>query len=73
MEKQLKVTLESSVNGTTQRQRGTVSALGLHKRGSSHVLPDGPEIRGMLRVVQHMVKVEELHSQRKESSQHENR
>ncbi len=73
MEKQLKVTLKSSVNGTTQRQRGTVSALGLHKLGSSHTLPDGPEVRGMLRVVQHMVKVEEIHPQRKESSQHENR
>ncbi|MCD4813971.1 50S ribosomal protein L30 [bacterium] len=60
MSDQVKVTLERSINGTTQRQRQTVSALGLTKRGSSHVLPDRAEIRGMIRKVQHLVKVEEV-------------
>jgi large subunit ribosomal protein L30 len=54
----LKVTLERSVIGTTQPQRDTVRALGLHKRGSSHQVPDRPEIRGMLARVKHLVKVE---------------
>ena len=54
----LKVTLERSIIGTTQPQRDTVRALGLRKRGSSHVVPDRPEIRGMLLRVKHLVKVE---------------
>lgn len=57
-ETRLKVTLEHSVIGSTQAQRDTVRALGLGKRGSSHVLPDRPEIRGMLLRVKHLVKVE---------------
>lgn len=56
----LKVTLERSVIGTTQPQRDTVRALGLSKRGSSHVLPDRPEIQGMLLRVKHLVKVEKV-------------
>jgi len=60
MSAQLKVTLARSVNGTTRDQRDTVRALGLGKRGSSHVLPDRPEIRGMIRAVQHLVVVEEV-------------
>jgi len=56
----LKVTLERSVIGTTQPQRDTVRALGLHKRGSSHVVPDRPEIKGMILRVKHLVKVEKL-------------
>jgi large subunit ribosomal protein L30 len=60
MSGKLKVTLEHSIAGTSQRQRLTVKALGLHKRCSSHVLPDRPEIRGMINTVLHMVKVEEV-------------
>jgi len=60
MNRKIKVTLERSVNGTTKRQRDTVRALGLHKRGSSHILPNRAEIQGMIRVVQHLVKVEEV-------------
>jgi len=60
MSQQLKVTLERSLIGTTQPQRDTARALGLGKRGSSHVLPDRPEIRGMLARVKHLVKVEEV-------------
>lgn len=56
----LKVTLERSVIGTTQPQRDTVRALGLRKRGSSHLVPDRPEIRGMLLRVKHLVKVEKV-------------
>jgi large subunit ribosomal protein L30 len=62
MSAQLKVTLERSIIGTTQPQRGTVRALGLHKRGSSNLLPDRPEIRGMVAKVKHLVKVEEVKS-----------
>lgn len=55
---QLKVTLAKSIIGTIKPQRDTVRALGLHKRGSSHILPDRPEIRGMIAKVKHLLKVE---------------
>ena len=39
--------------------RGTLRALGLGRIGKSNVLPDRPEIRGMLARVPHLVMVEE--------------
>jgi large subunit ribosomal protein L30 len=57
---QLKVTLVRSQIGIKPKQRGTVRALGLGKIGSSNVLPDRPEVRGMIARVPHLVKVEEL-------------
>ncbi len=56
----LKVTLVKSKIGTKPKHRGTVRALGLRRIGSSNVLPDRPEIRGMVARVPHLVKVEEL-------------
>ncbi len=60
MSAQVKVTLQRSLIGTTQPQRDTARALGLGKRGSSHILPDRPEIRGMIQRVKHLVKVEQV-------------
>jgi large subunit ribosomal protein L30 len=57
---QLKVTLVRSQIGIKPKQRGTVRALGLGKIGSSNVLPDRPEVRGMIARVPHLVKVEEV-------------
>jgi large subunit ribosomal protein L30 len=56
----MKVTLVRSGIGTKPKQRGTLRALGLGKIGSSNVLPDRPEIRGMLARVPHLVRVEEM-------------
>jgi large subunit ribosomal protein L30 len=56
----LKVTLVRSQIGRKPKQRGTLRALGLGRIGSTNVLPDRPEIRGMLARVPHLVKVEEL-------------
>ncbi len=61
-ESQVKVTLVRSRIGTKPKQRGTLRALGLGKIGSSNVLPDRPEIRGMLARVPHLVTVEEVNS-----------
>ena len=55
-----KVTLVRSKIGTKPKQRGTMRALGLGKIGSTNVLPDRPEIRGMLARVPHLVSVEEI-------------
>jgi large subunit ribosomal protein L30 len=58
----LKVTLTRSQIGIKPKQRGTLRALGLGKIGSSNVLPDRPEVRGMIAKVPHLVKVEEVAS-----------
>jgi large subunit ribosomal protein L30 len=57
---ELKVTLVKSTIGTKPKHRGTVRALGLGRIGSSNVLPDRPEIRGMIARVPHLVSVEEV-------------
>ncbi len=56
----LKVTLVKSSAGEKPKNRGTVRALGLRGTNATNVLPDRPEIRGMLARVQHLVKVEEV-------------
>ena len=56
----IKVTLVRSQIGIKPKQRGTLRALGLRKIGSSNVLPDRPEVRGMINRVPHLVKVEEV-------------
>jgi large subunit ribosomal protein L30 len=56
----LKVTQTRSAIGSKPKQRGTLRALGLGRIGKTHVLPDRPEIRGMLERVPHLVEVEEV-------------
>ncbi|MEJ5253885.1 MAG: 50S ribosomal protein L30 [Acidimicrobiales bacterium] len=56
----LKVTQVRSSIGTKPKHRGTLRALGLGRIGKSHVLPDRPEIRGMIARVPHLVQVEEV-------------
>lgn len=46
--------------GCLPKQRATVKALGLGKINSSVVKDDTPVTRGMIRVVEHLVKVEEI-------------
>ncbi len=54
----LKVTQVRSQIGTKPKTRGTLRALGLRRLGDTNVLPDRPEIRGMLHRVPHLVTVE---------------
>jgi len=56
----IKVTQIRSSIGTKPKQRGTLRALGLGRIGKSHVLPDKPEIRGMLAKVSHLVEFQEV-------------
>lgn len=56
----LRVTQIRSDIGTKPKQRGTLRALGLRRLGHSNVVPDRPEIRGMLAKVPHLVRVEEV-------------
>jgi large subunit ribosomal protein L30 len=55
---QLKVTQTRSGISTKPKHRGTLRALGLRGIGQSNVLPDRPEIRGMIARVPHLVTVE---------------
>ncbi|TFH37726.1 MAG: 50S ribosomal protein L30 [Anaerolineales bacterium] len=57
--KMLRITLVRSPIGYDKRQKGTVRALGLRRMNQTVEHPDGPEIRGMIFKVQHLVRVEE--------------
>ncbi|MDR0288078.1 MAG: 50S ribosomal protein L30 [Clostridiales bacterium] len=57
---ELKITLSRSVNSVKEDQRATVRALGLKKIGSSVVRQDVPQVRGMIKKVCHLIKVEEI-------------
>lgn len=59
-EKKLRVTLVKSPIGYTERQKGTVRALGLRKMNDTVEHNDTPPIRGMIAKVSHLVTVEEL-------------
>ena len=54
-----KVTQVRSTIGVKPKARGTMRALGLRGIGQTNVLPDRPEIQGMIRKVSHLVTVEE--------------
>lgn len=56
-EAQLHITQVRSAIGTKPKHRGTLRALGLGRIGRTHVLPDRPEIRGMVARVSHLVTV----------------
>jgi len=59
MANQLKVTLKKSMIGSTQKIRATLIGLGLTRTNRTVVRQDTPEIRGMIRKVQHLVEVED--------------
>lgn len=58
-DKKIKVTLVKSVIGTKKDHRATVIGLGLRRLNSSRELLDTPAIRGMIRKIQYLLKVEE--------------
>ncbi len=58
--KVLRIVWVKSAIGYSQRQKATIRALGLRHLGDSVVQKDSPVIRGMLRKVQHLVRVEEV-------------
>ncbi len=58
--KMIKVTLVKSTIGSLKNQKATVEALGLKKIGSFNTFEDSAVVRGMIRKVAHLVKVEEI-------------
>jgi large subunit ribosomal protein L30 len=56
--KKVTVTQVRSAVGQSKRHEGTLRALGLGRIGRTAEHTDGPALAGMLRHVQHLVKVE---------------
>ena len=56
--KTLRVTQLGSPIGRDASQRQTLIGLGLNKRHRTRELEDTPAVRGMIRKVQHLVRVE---------------
>ena len=57
--KTLKVTQIGSPIGRRKDQRATLVGLGLNKMNRTRELEDTPSVRGMIRKVHHLVKLEE--------------
>jgi large subunit ribosomal protein L30 len=54
----LKLKQVRSTNGTSPKQRATLRSLKLGRIGRESTLADTPQLRGMLRVVDHLVEVD---------------
>ncbi|MEI9945498.1 MAG: 50S ribosomal protein L30 [Chitinophagaceae bacterium] len=57
--KKIKITLVKSPIDRPNRQKLTIQALGLNKMNSSTELEATPQVLGMVRKVEHLVKVED--------------
>lgn len=57
--KQIKIKLIHSAICTTPKQRKTLRALGLTKINQVKIMPDNEAMRGMIKVVSHLVQVEQ--------------
>lgn len=62
MQSKIKIRYVKSSIGYNVRQKRTLLALGLHHLGDAVEQEDNPVIRGMVRKVQHLVRVEEVAS-----------
>jgi large subunit ribosomal protein L30 len=51
--------IRSGINAKEDHKR-TIRALGIRRMLQTVVQPDNPQIRGMVRLVRHMVEVEEI-------------
>ncbi|MEI6847215.1 MAG: 50S ribosomal protein L30 [Chlorobiaceae bacterium] len=56
----IKITQVRSIIGGTKKQKATIKALGLGRPNYHVERQDNPCTRGQIRVVQHLVKVEEV-------------
>jgi large subunit ribosomal protein L30 len=60
MARKIRIRLTRSVIKSLPKQRATVRSLGLRKIGSTNELEATPAVLGMVKVVSHLVSVEEL-------------
>ena len=59
---ELKITQVRGTVGARWKQRETLRSLGLRKIRQSVIREDNPQTRGMIKVVHHLVEVEEVKS-----------
>jgi large subunit ribosomal protein L30 len=57
---QLKITLIRSGIGRPRKHKEVLTGLGLTKLHKTVIREDGPEIRGMIGKVQHLIQVDEI-------------
>ena len=57
--KKLRLTQFKSANGTNPKQKGTLQTLGLGKIGRTSERADDPAVRGAIKSVSHLVRVED--------------
>lgn len=60
MAKKLEITLIKSTIGTVPKHQKTVKALGLKKLNRTRVVEDTPQIRGMIKSIDYMLRVQEI-------------
>ena len=60
MSQKIKITLVKSPIGSVQKIIGTLKGLGLKKMQSTSILVETPEVLGMIKKVQHLVKTERV-------------
>ena len=58
MAKKLKITLIRSGINRPEPHKRTIRALGLHRMWQTSILPDNLSVRGMIREVSHLVRVD---------------
>ena len=58
-DKKVKVNLVKSLIGQVPKNKTIAQSMGLRKIGQSVVLPDNDATKGQVRLISHMVKVEE--------------
>ena len=56
---EVKVTLKRSLIGVRKKQKEAIRCLGLKKINKFRVFKDTPALRGQIRVVKHLISVEE--------------
>jgi large subunit ribosomal protein L30 len=59
MSAEFKITLVRSHIGKPASQKAVLNGMGLTKMNKTVILKDTPEVRGMIRKVSHMLRVEE--------------
>ena len=60
MAEKLKITLVKSTIGAIPKHKQTAAALGLRKLNKTVEMPDNASVRGIVKQIQHLVKVEEI-------------
>ena len=60
MSQKIKITQIKSSIGSVQKTIGTLRGLGLKKIQSTAILTETPEVLGMIKKVQHLVKTEKV-------------